>query len=427
MGVRGSRLARVTVVLALVVSTAACGDDDDDAAEQPGTTQAGATQPGVFFGTVGLTTDRIAVAVEAADASGNQRVRAFLSDGEPGGDAEWFEGTSRGGRVELTSASRKARLEARIEPAHATGTVTLADGRARPFHTIPATHGAGIYDVEVTADGRYTGTSTTGNKLEAQQAGNFVEGSLTTPNGDRFMYRVADLSRAFAYPTPGGAPDRYTIVVARYGLAQMGRGGGDALKSGSPGPNLIALDLGASTQVTPGVYYGKVARVTDQFLMVVDQPAGSPSRRVRVYLSDGEAPPEGNIEWFVGSLTGSSVNLTSASRRATFSGEIGSDSVKGTVTLPDGTPRPFFAVPAGDGAGIYEVRVDANGVYRGTAEDGSRFELNQSGENVTGTITTAGGRSISLLAYDLTQVFSYPVKGSQPDTYLAFADRKSVV
>ncbi len=421
MGRTGARLARLAVILALAASAAACGDDDDDAAEQPGTTRTGTAQPGVFFGTVGLTTDRIALALEGADAAGNQRMRVVLADGEPGGDAEWFEGMSQGGRAELTSASGKARLEAHVEPAHATGTVTLADGRQRPFHTIPATHGAGIYDVEVTADGRYTGTSTTGNKLEAQQAGNFVEGSLTTPNGDRFMYRVADLSRAFGYPTPGGAPDRYTLVVSRYGLAQMGRGGGDALKTGSPGANLIALDLGASTTVTPGVYYGKVDRVTDQFVMVVDQPAGSPDRRVRVYLSDGEAPPEGNIEWFVGPLTGSSVNLTSASKKAMLAADIGNDSVKGTVTLPDGRSRSLFAVPAGDGAGIYEVTVDANGTYRGTAEDGGRFELRQSGENVTGTITTANGRSISLLAYDLTQVFGYSVKGSQPDSYLAFA------
>ncbi len=201
----------------------------------------------------------------------------------------------------------------------------------------------------------------------------------------------------------------------------MGRGGGDGVKTGSPGPNLIALDLGASTTVSPGVYYGKVARATDQFLMVVDQPAGAADRRVRVYLSDGEAPPEGDIEWFTGTLTGTSVDLTSASRRATFAGEVRDDSVRGTVTLGDGTPRPFFAVPAGDGAGIYEVTVDADGTYRGTAEDGGRFELEQSGENVMGTITMANGRTISLLAYDLTQVFSYPVTGSQPDSYLAFA------
>ncbi|HEX2272882.1 MAG TPA: hypothetical protein VHG90_03300, partial [Acidimicrobiales bacterium] len=179
-------MARVALVVLLAGSAAACADDDDDAAEQPGTTRAGAARPGVYFGAVGLATDRIALAIEAADAAGNQRIRVFLADGEPGGDAEWFEGTSRGGSAELTSTSGKARLEARIELAHATGTVTLADGNTRPFHTIPATHGAGIYDVEVTADGRYTGTSTTGNALEARQAGNFVEGSLTTPNGDRF-------------------------------------------------------------------------------------------------------------------------------------------------------------------------------------------------------------------------------------------------
>jgi hypothetical protein len=95
--------------------------------------------------------------------------------------------------------------------------------------------------------------------------------------------------------------------------------------------------------------------------------------------------------------------------------------VKGTVTLPGQPARPFFAVPAGDGAGIYEVTVTPDKKYTGTSEDGTRLELTQNGDVVQGTFVLKDGRRISLLAYDLTRVYDYGVEGSKPDTFLAFA------
>jgi hypothetical protein len=417
-----SRLAVVLLAVLLAVVPAACGGDDgEDAEPRPEDMERPMARPGVFVGAVAFSIDRIALALDDPDSGGRQQVRAYVTDGEPGGDSEWFEGTATGGRIELTSKSGKARLSGAVGQRDLHGTITLADGVNRHFHTIPATHGAGIYDVTVTADGRYTGTSTTGAKLEAEQAGNFVEGALMTPEGDRFPYRVVDASRVFGYETPGSRPDRYTLIVSRYGLNQVGRGGGDAVKAGSPGANLIALDLGASRVPTPGSFYGKVARSTDQFLLVVDQPPGQANRRARVYLSDGEPEPEGDIEWFTGPVVGTRIDLTSAGGRARLSGEITADSVRGTVTLEGGRHRPFFAVPAGDGAGIYEVTVGADGIYKGTSEDGSTLDIRQNGSSVAGTISTRQGTKIDLLAYDLTRVFDYNVKGSPPDKYLAFA------
>ncbi|MGH9263788.1 MAG: hypothetical protein ACRD1D_03765 [Acidimicrobiales bacterium] len=405
------------MLVALVAMVAgACGGDDEDEPAPPRQT----APAGVYFGAVGMATDRVAVAVDPPDGGGRQRVRAFVVDGEPNGDAEWFDGAAEGLNLRLTSASGRARMNATIEPAQVHGTVTLADGRERHFHTIPATHGAGIYDVTVSADGRYNGTATDGSRLEGRQVGTFVEGVLVTPSGERHSYRVADLSRAYDYQLTGGAPDRYTLIVSRYGLAQLGRGG-DGVKTGAPGPNIIALDLGASSITSPGLYYGKVAMGTDQFAMQVDEPSGG-SRRVRVYLSDGEPEPEGDIEWFTGTVGGNNrFELTSASRNARMQGEIAADSVQGTVTLPDQPARPFFAVPAGDGAGIYEVTVTPDKKYTGTAEDGTRLELSQEGDVVQGTFFLQDGRRIGLLAYDLTRVYAYGVEGSKPDTFLAFA------
>ncbi len=412
----GRRPTLVGLVL-VMVAAGACGGDDESPAPPRQTAPAG-----VYFGAVGMTTDRVAVAVDPPDGAGRQRVRAFVVDGEPGGDAEWFDGAAEGVGIRLTSVSGKARISADIEPAQVHGTVTLADGRERHFHTIPATHGAGIYDVDVTADGRYTGTATDGSRLEGRQVGTFVEGTLTTPRGERHSYRVADLSRAYDYSLKGGAPDRYTLIVSRYGLAQLGRGGGDAVKTGTAGQNIIALDLGASTITTPGLYYGKVAMGTDQFAMQVDEPGASGSRRVRAYLSDGEPEPEGDIEWFSGTVGANDrIDITSASRQARMQGQIAADSVRGTVTLPGQQPRAFFAVPAGDGAGIYEVTVTPDKKYTGTSEDGTRLELSQEGDVVQGTFILRDGRRIGLLAYDLTRVFNYGIEGSRPDTFLAFA------
>lgn len=419
---RGSRRLALVLLIGLLAVVPACGGDEEEGEQpRPEDTERPMARPGVFFGAVAFSLDRIALVLDDPDSGGRQQVRAYVTDGEPSGDSEWFEGPATGGRIELASKSGRARLSGSVALRDLHGTVTLADGATRNFHTIPATYGAGIYDVTVTADGKYRGTSTTGAKLEAEQAGNFVEGALTTPNGERHLYRVVDASRVFNYETAGSRPDRYTLIVSRYGLTQVGRGGGEAVKAGAPGPNLIALDLGASKIPTPGAYYGKVARSTDQFLLVVDQPPGQPARRARVYLSDGEPEPEGDIEWFTGPVVGSKLELTSAGRRARLSGQLTAESLSGTVTLEDGKPRPLFAVPAGDGAGIYEVTVGADGVYKGTSEDGSAIDIRQNGSSVAGTISTRDGIRIDLQAYDLTRVFNYKVRGSPPDKYLAFA------
>ncbi len=161
-------------------------------------------------------------------------------------------------------------------------------------------------------------------------------------------------------------------------------------------------------------YYGRLARATDQLAMALDPPAADGSRRV--YLSDGEA--NGDIEWFPGAVTGGRLDLTSASGRARLTGEVTDTEVRGTVTLADGSSHPFSA---GDGAGIYEVEVLGDGRYVGTSDTGGRFVLRKDGDAVNGTITTADGREVGLAAYDLTRVFDYPVEGSVPDRYLAFA------
>lgn len=403
------RLLVVMLGVSLTVLTG-CSDDGDDNEGRSGTTQPVASS--VYFGAVGMTTDRLAIAFDG------DKMRSFLTDGEPGGDAEWFEGAVKDARFDVTSASGKARLEGTVETAQTHGTVTLADGVKRHFHTIPATHGAGIYDVRVTPDGQFTGTSTDGSKLEARQAGDYVEGSLTLKSGDRLMFKNVDLSRVFKYSTAGGQADTYTLVVSRYGLVQMGRGG-DRLKQGSPDANVISLDLTASTRPTQGIYYGRTAQSIHQLAVSVDAPDAQGQRRFRMYFSDGL--PSGDIEWFTGMTRGGQIDITSASKKATITGTFTDTDARGTIKLANGQQRPFFAVPAGDGAGIYEIDVSADKRYTGTSEKGDKLDAKQNGDLVTGTITTAAGQSVPLLGYDLTGVFEYSQEGSKPDHYIAFA------
>ena len=405
------RLGLVGLVLVLA-GTAGCGSDDDKDNDDEGTRPA-AMPSNVYFGAVAMTTDRLAVALEG------DTVKAYVVDGESGGDAEWFEGQATDRKFNLTSASGRAKIEGTVEMAETRGTVTLADGVRRTFHTIPATHGAGIYDITVSADGHYTGTSTDGSTMDARQSGDYVQGKIRTRSGEEVMYKVVDLSRVFSYPTMGGQPGRYTIIVARHGLVQMGRGG-ENLKRGSPDGNVIALDLAASGLPTPGIYYGRADRAVHQLAVSVDPADASGSRRLRVYFSDGL--PAGDIEWFVGAVGPSGrFSFSSASRRATIAGDLVSESVKGTITTASGRPLPFFAVPAGDGAGIYDIEVSADKRYTGTSEKGEKLDLKQEGHVITGAITTPSGRKVDVLAYDLTDVFQYSLKGSAPDRYVAFA------
>jgi hypothetical protein len=400
------------VLVALVlVAGAGCGSDEDDEGQGQGQT----TQPmqsSVFFGAVSRTTDRLAVAFDG-DLAATAKVRVFLTDGEPGGDAEWFEGDAQAGKFNLRSVSGRASIEGAYETEETTGQVTLADGQKRYFHTIPANAGAGIYDIRVAADGHYTGTSTDGNTLDARQRGDYVQGTITTKSNERVDFKVTDLSRVFKYSVTGGAPDTYTTIVSRHGLVLMGRGGD--VKRGSASANVLSLDLAASGIPSPGVYYGRTAMTIHQFAAVVD-PSGP---RMRVYFSDGL--DGGDIEWFVGQVNAGKFDLTSASKRARIVGDVTPESVSGMVTLASGRQLPVFAVPAGDGAGIYEVEVTTDGRYVGTSEDGARLEARKDGDRVIGSITPKTGAPVSIFGYDLTHVFHYAVEGSKPDKYLAFA------
>lgn len=118
-------------------------------------------------------------------------------------------------------------------------------------------------------------------------------------------------------------------------------------------------------------------------------------------------------------MTGNSVSLTSVGGRARLRARIESGLVSGTITYAGGRTRRFFALPAGQGAGIYDIAVTPDGRMQGSSEEGGRLTARQDGDFVLVTVTAADGRSFTNRPADLTRTLRYRVAGNKPDTYVA--------
>jgi len=404
-------------VFFLVASACGGGGDNDEATpnaiDQRLESLAGA---GVYIGGVAYTNTLVAIHYDG-HGKPSPGMRMYVVDGSPGGTAEWFEGKADGSNFRFTSASGKATVEGAIERTETDGTVTFADGTKRVFFTRPAGHGAGIFDITVDGAGMWTGKSLDGSTLEADQTGPTVEGFVRSSTGEMHQFKHNDLTRRLQYSRQGGQADSYTTVITRQGTEMVGRGGN--VRQGRPSENLIALDLAASPTPTPGVYYGRVAMTTDKLAFDINTVNGV--RTLRAYVSDAEPEPEGDIEWFVSPVTGNSFSLTSASKNAKIDGTVAADGVSGMLTLPNQPARRFFAGPAGEGAGVYDVTVADNRNHTGTSLQGAKLELTYQDGMVMGKVTDPGGASVDLLGADLAEAYKYGIQGSMPGSYVAFA------
>lgn len=370
-----------------------------------------------YFGRVAFEDDVIGIALDRS----NRIAKVFVTDAEPGGHAEWFQGTLVRSTLRMRSASGRARLRATFDRAEQTwsGTIKLPGVKTRRIAAFHADKGAGLYDVRVTRSGRYFGRSTGGERLRARRSGRFLTGAVIERNGKRLGFKVMDLSRAFRYRIRSGRPGRYTVIVSRNGTLHYGRGGGQALKRGRPSRNLVAFDIDTTPDPTPGFYFGRVGFERDVLGVKLDSPDAQGSRRVRVYVSDSEPEPRGDLEWFTGQSTGNTVNLTSVGGRARLRATIEPGLVSGTITYSGGRKRRFFALPAGQGAGIYDVTVTPDGRMKGSSEEGGRLTASQDGNFVKTSVTTLNGQKYDNRGADLTRTLRYPAKGNKPDTYVA--------
>ena len=410
------RRAFALAAVLVLVGSACSGSDDQkpNAIDQRLESLAGA---GVFIGGVAMTNTLVAIHFEGQEKP-SPMMRMYVADGAPSGAAEWFEGRADGNRFRFTSASGRATIEGEIQRLETDGTVTFADGTRRVFFTRPAGHGAGIFEITVDGAGMWSGKSLDGSTLEADQNQATVDGFVRSASGEIHRFKHNDITRRLGYSREGGPADTYTVIVTRQATEMVGRGGN--VRQGRPSENIVALDLAASEPATPGVYYGRVALTTDKLAFDInDLPGGE--RQLRAYVSDAEPEPEGDIEWFTSRISGNTFNLTSASRGARLEGAISADGITGMITLPGQPARRYFAGPAGEGAGIYDVTVQQDRGHTGMSEEGGRLELSYKEGMVNGKVTAPDGRSVDLLGADLTHAYRMGVEGSLPGTYVAFA------
>jgi hypothetical protein len=421
MSLRRTRWVLLSLVVALTVLPA-CGDDDKTA-EPAGPTStalddrlAELSGAGVFVGGVAFTGNLVSIHFDKPDDR-TAGMKILVTDGLPAGNAEWFQGPAPGNNFTLTSVSGKATITGKVEDFQSDGTVTLADGVQRNFFTRPAGDGAGTFEITIAADGEWKGTSLNGSTLTARQTGNYVEGAVVSSAGERYPFRHNDLTRRLNYSVAGGAPDTYLTVITRQATEIQGRGGD--VRGGKPSENILALDLSQEASPTPNVFHGRVALTTDRLNFEL-KPNPDGSRLVRVYLSDSEPEPAGDIQWWAEPFTGAEFSMTSKNGEATISGTIADDGVSGEVTLPDGVARRYFAAPSGQGAGIYTVEVAADRHHTGTSEQGAKLDLVYQDGTVMGTLTAPDGEEYPMLGADLAIAFRYPDEYSRPDTYTAF-------
>ena len=413
-----------SLIAVALVMLPACGDSDSDDDEAGGTTSTALQDrldelsgAGVFVGGVAFTNNLVAIHFDRSDEDA-MGMRVFVTDGLPNGTAEWFEGAADGDAFRFTSAGGKATLEGTIEEFEADGTITLADGTTHNFFTRPAGDGAGIFAVTIGQDGAWSGESLDEKStLTAKQTGAYVEGEVVSGQGERYQFRHNDLSRRLDYLRTGGWPGTYLTIVTRQATEIQGRSGD--IRGGKPGDDIIALDLSVEASPTPGVFHGRIAGVTDRLnFEIATNDTGT--RILRSYVSDSEPEPAGDIQWFAEPVPGDTFDLASKTKDARITGVIGDDGIAGTLTLPDGEPRRFFAAPSGQGAGIYEVVVDKDRHHMGTSAQGAKLDLRYEGGTVMGTLTDPAGKEYAMLGADLSHAYGYDEEFSQPDTYVAF-------
>jgi uncharacterized membrane protein YgcG len=164
----------------------------------------------------------LAVVADVPEGEGDQReVKAYLCDGQTVSD--WFVGSVTGNNLSLSSEGG-AQLEGQLTRDVATGTITDPNGDSVSFEAPLATGIAGLYNVNLSADGAVRGTSQTGAQLEGQ-LGNILEendtypvrGTITPPAGQ---------PQDFSALTSPNTSDQHRWIVLADGRIKGGNRGG---------------------------------------------------------------------------------------------------------------------------------------------------------------------------------------------------------
>jgi hypothetical protein len=138
-----------------------------------------------------------------------------------------------------------------------------------------------------------------------------------------------------------------------------------------------------------GTFLGKVSGTNALVAVVAAPPTGKEKQQdVTIYLSDGSKLSE----WLAGAVERNSFAAATDDRDAQVKGELNGNSVKGTITLPDGKTVRYEASRAGGAAGLYDLTVSAKGKISGASATGIGLTGKTAlGADGSGTLKLADG------------------------------------
>lgn len=233
---RSSKVFLPVTVLVLSFVLGACGGDDEVKAPATERTEAGgAPVTGEFVGKVDGRNDFL-VAVVAEGTGTDRRVRLYVcSRTEDIG--EWLASPAEGNSAALTSPGGAVKAEVTLTADRANGTLTLGGGTLLRFEASRPRGIGGLYDVNISPDGKLTGKDAL--------SGATTEGQLVSrdPTGAKpFVYPVRQ-----SYTAPGGQS-----VQVKSGGTQLGTGPATC----------IVVDPDGNPQTPDAVAIGKATKGT---------------------------------------------------------------------------------------------------------------------------------------------------------------------
>lgn len=219
------RLGMATLA-ALALGLGACGGDDgDDQDKQP------PPLGGNYVGQVEGKGPKAFVAVVAAPPQKGKDSRAvsvYVCDGER--LCEWTSGTVKGNAFVANDGAAKAK--GKLSEKQASGTIELPGGETVSYKAGPAAAAAGLYELKVSADGKFSGASSSGVALKGDSTlPKPGSGSLKLADGERLKFRIKRASGELGRLQAGQVR---LIVLPDGKLAGAGKnaGGGGGQDSG---------------------------------------------------------------------------------------------------------------------------------------------------------------------------------------------------
>jgi hypothetical protein len=221
---RGNAVLTFLVLLLALAAVAGCGGDDDDDGNQE---RQARLVDGTFVGKARGSDAFVAVVASPAPKGKRRRdATVFVCDGKS--VCEWLAGSANGNDVTAASEDDDAKATVNLTGKAARGNIELSGGDRVRFVASPAAATAGLYTLQVSAKGRFTGASAAGVGLTGRST--LPEpgpGTLKLADGTRLKFNASDSGRDDAVRLPAGEARVIVLPGRQLRGAGNSRGGED--------------------------------------------------------------------------------------------------------------------------------------------------------------------------------------------------------